>query len=53
MLEAYLGNTESARRHAGASLKLSRSKDNEYLAAYARGLIKDIPHFAQQKSGVS
>jgi DNA-binding winged helix-turn-helix (wHTH) protein/tetratricopeptide (TPR) repeat protein len=44
MLEAYLGNTESARRHAVTSLKLSRSKDNEYLAAYALGLVKDIPH---------
>jgi eukaryotic-like serine/threonine-protein kinase len=37
MLEAYLGNTEPARRHAIASLKLSKNKDNEYLAAYALG----------------
>jgi eukaryotic-like serine/threonine-protein kinase len=44
MLEAYLGNTDSARRHAVASLKLSKSKDNEFLAAYALGLVKDIPH---------
>jgi eukaryotic-like serine/threonine-protein kinase len=44
MLEAYLGSPESAKRHAIASLKISRSKDNEYLAAYALGLVGDIPH---------
>ena len=44
MIEAQIGDKALATRHAFASLKLSRRKDIQYLAAYALAAAGDIPH---------
>ena len=47
LMDAHFADKESARRHGLASLKVSKNKDSNYLAAYALGLAGDIPHVTQ------